>query len=404
MSTVVHHTPHTLNTGLAMQGTTAAFKRRMGDFDPPDQLYTENTRFLAEASHDLRQPVHALGLYIAELRRKITGTEQRYLIGRVEQSVDAIRTLIDTLLDLSRLDAGMIVPNKESFNLSALINRVAADFEATARGRHISLHVHATSAYTCSDPVLLTRILSNLISNALHYTPAHGRVLIAIRRRGPHLVVEVRDNGIGIDPSLQSEIFREFVQIKRDPENHQDGLGLGLSIVKRLARLLEHGIELRSVPGRGSVFSLKLEAAHAERVTQAGIHIFCSDRLSLTGKKLLIIDSDESILDGTTRILSSWGCQVHALTSFNAAQKHLKSGKKWDLIISDYQVDALTTGVDVIDSVRNHLKTKIPGILISADTNPAILKYTNSLGYPLLHKPVRPAKLRSLLHFLLSDD
>lgn len=386
---------------------TQALREKM---EEAERTSHDKSHFLAVASHDLRQPIHALGLYIAELRRKITGAEQQHLVGQVEHSVDAISTLINALLDISKLDAGVVVPQKQACDISALLERVATDFQMLARIKNIRLVVRPFHGYAVSDPVLLERILMNLVSNALRYTHPNGIVLIACRRRGNRLRIEVRDNGIGISKADQANIFREFFQLMQPQLDTQKGLGLGLAIVDRLVKLLEHRIELRSAPNKGSTFALELPAAAAPIASFAiaGLPALsaseqATESTSLTGKRLLIVDDDALVLESTTTILSSWGCKVTAADSLEAVQKLLVDGAAWDLIISDYQLGHDVTGLDVIETVRQHLNKVVPCILISGDTSPAVLKLASVAGHHLLHKPVKPAKLRSLVLYLLDE-
>ncbi|MBI3223309.1 MAG: response regulator [Nitrosomonadales bacterium] len=387
---------------------TQALREKM---EEAERTSHDKSHFLAVASHDLRQPIHALGLYIAELRRKITGAEQLHLVGQVEHSVDAISTLINALLDISKLDAGVVVPQKQACDISALLERVTTDFQMLARIKNIRLVVRPFHGYAVSDPVLLERILMNLVSNALRYTHPNGIVLIACRRRGNRLRIEVRDNGIGISKADQANIFREFFQLMQPQLDTQKGLGLGLAIVDRLVKLLEHRIELRSAPNKGSTFALELPAASAPiaHFAIAGLPALpaseqATESTSLAGKRLLIVDDDALVLESTTAILNSWGCKVSAAASLEAVQKLLVDGAAWDLIISDYQLGNDVTGLDVIETVRQHLNKVIPCILISGDTSPAVLKLASVAGHHLLHKPVKPAKLRSLVLYLLEEE
>lgn len=365
----------------------------------------DKSHFLAAASHDLRQPIHALGLYVAELRRKISGEEQQYLVGQVERSVDAITTLIDALLDISKLDAGVVVPKKQVCDISELLDRIDMDFQILALSKNIRLVVRPFHGLAISDPVLLHRIVMNLVSNALRYTQPFGTVLVACRRCGSHVLIEVRDNGIGIEKSCQTNIFHEFFQLHQHQLDAQNGLGLGLDIVDRLVKLLDHEIALRSAPNKGSTFTLRLSlasesdclvSAHSEWEQNAG-------NSPLAGKKLLIVDGNALVLDGTATLLASWGCEISAVPSLDAVQRLLIDGASWDLVISDYQVDSNVTGLDVIQTVRQYLGKQTPCILISGDTSSAVLKLADCAGHPLLHKPVRPAKLRSLMQFLLGN-
>jgi CheY-like chemotaxis protein/two-component sensor histidine kinase len=363
----------------------------------------DKSRFLAVASHDLRQPIHALGLYVAELRRKISGEEQQHLVGQVERSVDAIASLINDLLDISRLDAGLVMPQKQACDVSELLDRITTTFQMQAQAKNIRLAVRPYHGRVISDPVLLERIVMNLVSNALRYTHPNGIVLIACRRRGDDLLIEVRDDGIGIDQACQANIFGEYVQLNPTQLDVQKGLGLGLAIVDRLVNLLDHKITLRSAPNKGSTFALRLALASEPADSVDGMAAMKIYSLPLAGKKLLIVDGDELVLDGTATLLSSWGCDVTAVHTLEAVQKMLMKGASWDLVISDYQVDGNATGLDVIQTVRLTLGALTPCIMISGDTRADILSQVRKAGHHFLNKPVKPAKLRSLVQFLFEE-
>ncbi len=354
--------------------------------------------FLAAASHDLRQPIHALGLYVAELRRKILDEEQQHLVGQVERSVDAIATLIDDLLDISRLDAGGVVPQKQPCSVTQLLDRIMANFQMMARTKNIRLVIHPFNGFVSSDPVMLERIVMNLVSNALRYTHPNGTVLIACRRRGAELLIEVRDNGIGIDESNQANIFGEYVQLKPTTQGGQKGLGLGLSIVDRLVRLLGHELELHSAPNRGATFALRLNLTAS--LVETGCAALEMSALSLKGKKLLIVDNDGLVLDGMSKLLCSWGCEVTAACSLMAVQRRIVKHASWDMVISDELLEENSSGMEIFRMVRQD--QDIPCILISADID--IMKSAQTAGHHVLRKPVKPAKLRSLMQFLLTSQ
>jgi len=368
----------------------------------------DKSRFLAAASHDMRQPIHALGLYLAELRRKISGTEQQRLIGQVEHSVDAISALINSLLDISKLDAGVVVPQKQICDLSALLELLVTDFKMLAHSKNIRLVLRPFQGYAISDPLLLERILMNLLGNAIRYTLPGGTVLIACRKRGNQLRLEVRDNGIGIAQADQANIFREFFQLAQKQPDTQNGAGLGLAIVDRLVKLLDHRIALRSAPGKGALFALELAVA-PKPVAYAAIPDCSvspasepySEVVSLAGKKLLIVDDDDLVLNSTATLLTSWGGVVSVAATLEAVQSLLAEGAVWDFLISDYDLGDDVTGLDVIAMVRQITGRATPCMLISGDTSPAIMKLADAAGYSLLHKPVKPAKLRSLMQYLL---
>lgn len=358
-----------------------------------ERAHHDKSRFLAVASHDLRQPIHALGLYVAELRRKISGKEEQHLVGQVERSVDAIATLINSLLDISKLDAGVVVPKKQACDVSELLDRLNASFQVLVKAKHIRLVMHPLHGLVNSDPQLLERILMNLLGNALKYTPPHGTVMVACRRRGNDMLIEVRDNGIGIDLARQSSIFCEYIQLNTTEPSAQNGLGLGLSIVDRLVKLLGHKISLRSAPDKGSTFALRIAMAKAPAASRVSMKV---DNFSLAGKKLLIVDADKKMRDDMASLLGSWGCEVTAVRSLKAMQGLLKKGLRWDLLLSDCQ----GADIDVIHAVRQSSGMIAPCILISGD-----MQHVNRMqkaGHHFLNKPVKPAKLRSLMQFLLA--
>lgn len=370
----------------------------------------DKSHFLAVASHDLRQPLHALGLYVAEMQRKVSNAEQRHLVNQVERSIEALSTLLNALLDISKLDAGAVIPQMQTCAVDAMLGRIAADYQMLASVKNIRLIVRPCSGYVTSDPLLLERILANLVSNAIRYTYQNGCVMVACRRRKHFLRIEVRDNGVGISKTDQGNIFREFFQLAQPQLDTSKGLGLGLAIVDRLVKLLGHRIELRSAPGKGSVFALEVpitpNAGRSSAVAeQVSAHLDQEvEKSPLAGKRLLIVDDDAAVLSGTTGILTSWGCQVSAAASVAQVEQFLHDGVKWDLIVSDYQLGNNTNGIDVIELVRQHQNQRIPCILISGDTSPTVLKLASVSGHHLLHKPVRPAKLRSLIEHLLEDE
>ncbi len=336
----------------------------------------ETCRILAEAGHDLRQPVQALGLYVAELRRKISNREQRHLVGQVERSVDAISALIDALFDISRLNAGTVRPKIQACDLSALLERIDADFQGTARDRNIRLVVRPCCCTVRSDPVLLERIAMNLVSNALRYTGEKGTVLIACRKRAGHVLFEVRDNGIGIDKSHQADIFREFFHLGDD---NRQGLGLGLAIVDRLSKSLGHKVSLRSAPNRGSKFTLQLASAKASvRSISPRVSPVC-ERGPLIGKRVLLLVRDEATRAEIAGMLAGWGGEI-SVTS-KAGSLECQPGAAWDLLICDSKHATGLTG------------TNTPCIVIGATPRDD--------GALVLNVPVKPAKLRSLVQFAL---
>ncbi len=366
------------------------------------------SHFLAVASHDLRQPLHALGLYVAELQRNVSGTNLQHLVGQVEQSIEALSALLNALLDISKLDAGVVTTHIQTCDLSAILARVVSDYRMPAQLKNIRLVVRPCTRHVISDPQLLGRILGNLVSNAIRYTRPNGSVLIACRKRGEHLRIEVRDSGVGISKANQTDVFREFFQVTQAQLDANKGLGLGLSIVKRLAKLLGHRMELRSAPGEGSVFALEVPVATSAGQRVSSIQSLLDrepgvDESLLNGIRALVVDDDAAVLSGTSGLLRSWGCETSSAASFLQVEQLLRDGATWDIIISDYQLGGDMDGTDVIALVRQHHNKLIPGILISGDTSQAVLSVANECGHHLLHKPVKPGKLRSLIKHLLME-
>jgi len=404
-----------------LQQEQAVLQQRIGEAtqalrekkEEAERASHDKSRFLAVASHDLRQPLHALGLYVAELQRKLSGTAQQRLTEQIEHSVEALSALLNALLDISKLDAGAVVPQMRTCGVGAMLKRIVADYQMLANVKNIRLAILPCDVYVTSDPLLLERILANLVSNAIRYTPQNGSVMVACRRRGDFLRIEVRDNGVGISKADQGNIFREFFQLAQPQLDISKGLGLGLAIVDRLVKLLGHRIELRSMPGKGTVFALEVPMATRPGMAAAEVTARLRpypvenkemETSPLAGKRLLVVDDDAAVLSGTASAMASWGCQVSTAASVVEVKQLIRDGAQWDFIVTDYQLENDTNGLEVIDLVRQHQNRPVPCLLISGDTSPAVLKLVSVSGHHLLHKPVKPAKLRSLMVHLLESD
>lgn len=364
----------------------------------------DKSRFLAAASHDLRQPMHALGLYVEVLRREVTEPEQVKVVSRIGESIDALSGLLNSLLDISKLDAGVVFPEVGAFSLHAMLTRMAQDYAPVAADKNLRLRIRTTSAEVVSDPVLLERILLNLLSNAMRYTAPGGSVLVACRRRGGNLHIEVRDNGGGIPAAEQQNIFREFFQLENSGRDRSKGLGLGLAIVERLAKLLGHGLMLRSAPGKGSLFAIELPLATPDerRSTEppALTEPTENNRADLEQARVLLVDDDALVLAGTQSILGAWGCKVCAVATLREAREQC-AVQVFDLVICDHRLPD-GSGLELIAWLEADCSGRISAILVSGDTALEVLQQVMASGHQLLHKPVRPAKLRSLMLFLLA--
>lgn len=365
----------------------------------------DKSRFLAAASHDLRQPMHALGLFVGELHSRLDTAEQRKIASKVEESVEALSSLLDSLLDISKLDAGIVIPQIQGVDVESMLKRLVQDFIPVAQRKNITLRVSCVNAMVLSDPVLLERILLNLLSNAIRYTPINGTVLLACRKRGEDIRIEVRDNGIGIPFNEQQNIFREFVQLANSARDRSKGLGLGLAIVDRLARLLHHSLGLRSVPNRGSTFSITVPRVFGveDLLAEQGTPVLAMPKHDqLENYRVLVVDDDMLVRTSTAGILESWGCHVSVGEGLEEVWKEY-SESHFDLVICDYRLPD-GNGLQLADRIKDHCEMPPAFILVSGDTSPQILQAVNDRGHHLLHKPVRPAKLRSLILFLLKSQ
>lgn len=363
----------------------------------------DKTRFLAAASHDLRQPMHAMGLFMGELSNRIDTPEQRKIVEKVEESVEAMSGLLDSLLDISKLDAGVIVPQEQEFAIDVLLHRLAQDFSSIALKRSITFRVHSIEATVVSDPILLERILINLISNAIRYVAQDGIVMVACRKSGENIRIEVRDNGPGIPAEEQKNIFKEFVQLTNKARDRSKGLGLGLAIVNRLSKLLGHSVTLRSAPQRGSTFAIEVpRVPNVHELLAEGSTIkVASNALTneYAGLNVLVVDDDELVRNSTSGLLASWGCKIKMAGSLSEVRK-LATDACFDMVVCDYRLPD-GNGLELANCIDTHCEIKPAFILISGDTSPEVLQEVVAKGHHLLHKPVRPAKLRSMLSFVL---
>jgi Na+/proline symporter/signal transduction histidine kinase len=371
-----------LNSELAQAKSTA------------EDANISKTRFLAAASHDILQPLNAARLYVTSLVERQNGGEDSRLVENIDDSLEAIEEILGALLDISRLDAGAMTTSITSFKIGDLMRSLEIEFAPIARAKALKLTFVPCSLPVESDRLLLRRLLQNLISNAIKYTP-HGRVLVGCRRHGQSLRIGVYDTGVGIPVLKRGEIFKEFHRLEQGARIAR-GLGLGLSIVERLARVLNHGIALDSNVSGGSVFSVTVPTAKAINFTAAVTSATPLSRTPMSGSLIVCIENDAAILDGMKTLLTAWDAKVIAVTDPDAAIEAIEAaGGRVTGLLVDYHLDR-GNGVAAIRDIRRRFGD-IPAILITADRSPHVRAAAREENIAVLNKPVKPASLRALL-------
>jgi signal transduction histidine kinase len=367
--------------------------------DLAERANQAKSRFFAAASHDLRQPLHALSLFVAALKARNHQPEAQTLIDNIEASTATMELLFNALLDISRLDAGTIERHPVHFSLKKMLLDLDHQFGAVAAEKQLRLRFRPCDITLYSDPLLLERILINLISNAIHYTD-DGGVLVGCRRRGRIVRISVVDTGRGIPLDQQENVFNEFVQLHNLARDRSKGLGLGLAIVSRLGQLLGHPISLRSRPGHGSVFSIDVPCGDTQLI-QPPLPVIPPGQLA-DDALVLLVDDESAILRGMAELFDNWHIDLVTAHSAAEAEQWLDSiGRVPDVIVSDYRLPDDTDGIEVITRLRQKFGRDIPAILVTGDTAPDTILRISRAGFPLLHKPLRPAKLRALLTHLI---
>lgn len=372
------------------------------------------SHFLASASHDLRQPAHALGMFVGRLSQLPLSGESRELVQGVEASVRALQHMLDEFFDYSRLGLPSMTVSKSDFAVEQVLAPLRSSFASQAQAKGLRLRVRQSAAWVHADTAILQRILVNLVANALQYTEKGG-VLVACRSvdQGRQLRIEVWDTGLGIAKELQERVFSEFFQVGNPERNRAKGFGLGLSIVKLACQRCEYPLALRSELGRGSCFSVTVPVVPAPSATlgvaprdtefESG-----TDRWGLVntlqGRKVLVIEDDPLGGAANHSLLTGWGCVVQVQASAAEALHCVQSGFVPDVIVSDYRLPGGKNGLDAVQMLWHALGQHVPACMVSGDTDPELRAQASALGMPLLRKPVQPAKLRAALRNLLAQQ
>ncbi|AVD95237.1 hybrid sensor histidine kinase/response regulator [Pseudomonas sp. SWI36] len=367
--------------------------------DAAEAANRSKDKYLAAASHDLLQPLNAARLLISTLRERPLPEPEHVLVERTHQALEGAEDLLTDLLDISRLDQAAVKPDVAVYRLDELFAPLVSEFSPVAEAAGLKLHARIADYAISTDLRLLTRILRNFLSNACRYTE-EGRILLGARRRGGHLRLEVWDTGRGIAQDRLQDIFLEFNQLDVGRAADRKGVGLGLAIVERIAKILGYRIQVRSWPGRGSVFSIEVPLGKEVPLAVHQAVPLPSVGDPLPGRRLLVLDNEVSILESMGALLGQWGCEVVTATDQAGALLVLQ-GQAPELILADYHLDHGVVGCEVVRYLREHFATAIPAVIITADRSDQCRRGLQKLGAPLLNKPVKPGKLRAVLSQLL---
>ena len=367
--------------------------------DALEESSREKSLFMAATSHDLRQPLHAQSMILQIMNKRAAGTDLEDLVDKMMQSNEALIALFNALLEVSQLDAGTIEVRKSHHSLLEVSKLIIDEFQETAAQKNLTLELIGEDTVVYSDPVLLMRILRNLVSNAIKFTH-EGGVTLELAVKGQDVYVSVCDTGIGIPESDHGTIFREYMQLGNPSRDRRKGIGLGLALVRRMCDLLDLEIDLNSKPGVGSCFGLLLPPGDRDHEVQL---VNEPESELIRDLDIMIIDDEQPILDAMEALFSEWSCRARAFTSLASAQKAIEeTGYRPELIISDYRLAEESNGVDTIKQLRQVLREEVPAIIISGDTDPGLLEKIHDQEFYLLHKPVQVDKLRNVIRSLLN--
>jgi signal transduction histidine kinase len=361
-----------------------------------DAANLDKTRFLAAASHDLLQPLNAARLYTSTLVERAGGTALAALAQSIEASLGAVEEIMTALLDISRIDSGAVKQAPAPFAVSDLLKKIEVEFGPPAREKSIELKLVGSDATLLADRALVARIVQNLVSNAIKYTRPGGRVLVGCRPRGARIRLDIIDTGVGFNRDQHKLIFAEFSRLEQGARMAH-GLGLGLSIVQRLVAAMGLGLELESVEGKGSRFSIYLPRTRGIRAAPELADDLRPPASNLTGVKILVVDNERAILDAMSGLLTGWACDVRLARSLkDISRDKLLEGWLPDLVLMDYHLDQ-TSGLDAVEWLRHNVGGHLPAALITADRSPQVRTLAEERGIAVVTKPVKPAALRAVI-------
>jgi signal transduction histidine kinase len=370
--------------------------------DEAERANLSKTRFLAAASHDLLQPLNAARLTNSVLSEMQESEDAQRLSGQIEQSLQTIEDLIKTLLDISKLDAGVVTPDLQTFPLDTVLSVLEASFGPQAAAKGLKFKVRRCGLLVRSDPLMLQRVLQNLVSNAVRYTK-QGGVLVGVRTRDAECVVDVVDTGCGISEAERETMFEEFYRGAAAAEGNHTGLGLGLAIVQRTVAALGYPLEVKSALGKGSTFRLKLE--HAGAAPSDSPALWAGSVDNTRGAVVLLIENDEVALDAMRQVLDRWSCQTLSARSLEELTPQLaKLEGPPDIILVDYHLDQGQTGLAALKSLRETVGPDVPAIVMTGDRGLDTVAEVMTAGCELMHKPIKPAELRALMAHLLGNS
>ncbi len=360
-----------------------------------ERTNAEKSQFFAAASHDIRQPLQAINFLVSALKSGNSKPNDDVLFERLESSVESMSDLLNSLLDVSKLDAHVIVPQPQHLSLTNLLKRLQGELTPLANSKGINLVIESDNNIVFADVILLEQVLNNLLSNAIRYTNS-GSITLSVQSGSGQVMISVKDTGMGIADADQAAIFNEFHQIHNPERDQNKGLGLGLSIVKRLCALQDWPLSIDSELGVGSCFSFKVpEGSHAFIQVAAKVNM----NNNLAAIDAILIDDNEAIRFSLSNILNNWGCKIHSFESAEEACDKIKQSPSWqpNLILSDYRLRNNVSGIEAIDQVKKALDHPIEAMIITGDTAPEEISKIEHSGFTVLHKPIKPAKLRLII-------